>query len=156
MSRPVVDLAPPAAQDIEELVAGLRLQDREELDACGYPDHRAAVEYSVQASAWCFAVRVGGNLAAIMGVSPAGTLMAPVGVPWMLGTDLVPLHRRTLAVLAPRYIRRMLQDFPHLANVVHARNTVAVRWLQRCGFTLNPPQPMGPHGEPFHLFEMRS
>lgn len=156
MSRPAVDLSPPTWGDIKDLAAGLREQDRAELDACGFSDHLEAIETSVRASAWSFAVRVDGGLAAIMGVSAHGTLMAPVGVPWMLGTDLVPKHRRTLATLAPEYIRRMLRDFPVLTNIVHARNTVSVHWLRRVGFTVHEAQPLAPHGELFHVFEMRA
>lgn len=155
MSRPEVDLAPPTRGDITELADNLRAQDRAELDACGHPDHLEAIASSVARSVWCYAVRVDGELAAIMGVSAHGTLMAPIGVPWMLGTDLVPRNRRTLAKLAPEYIARMLREFPVLMNLVHARNTVAVQWLRRCGFSLQDPHPVGPHGEPFHLFEMR-
>lgn len=156
MSRPAVELRAPTQSDIEDLAAGLRAQDRAELDACGHPDHLAAIASSVRASAWAFAVRVDGGLAAIMGVSRHGTLMAPVGIPWMLGTDLVPQHRRTLATLAPEYIRRMLREFPVLTNIVHAKNTVSVHWLRRVGFTLHEAQPLGPHGEQFHVFEMRA
>lgn len=155
MSRPAVELRAPTPADVDALAAGLRPQDQDELDACGQPDHRAAIAASVEASAWCRAVLVDGQLAAILGVAPFGTLLAPAGAPWMLGTDLVPRHRRTLARLAPRYIRRMLRDFPALKNYVHARNTIAVRWLQRIGFRLHPAQPYGPLGEPFHQFEMR-
>lgn len=153
MSRPAVDLAPPTSDDIKELAAGLRAQDRAELDACGQYNHLEAIRRSVESSRWSFAVRVDGGLAAIMGVSPAGTLLSPIGVPWMLGTDLVPKHRRTLATLAPEYIRRMMREFPVLMNLVHARNTVSVRWLKHVGFTLRDPVPVGPYDEPFHVFE---
>ncbi len=156
MSRPAVELCAPTQADIEELAAGLRAQDRAELGACGHSDHLAAIASSVRASAWAFAVRVDGDLAAIMGVSRHGTLMAPIGIPWMLGTDLVSQHRRTLATLAPEYIRRMLREFPVLTNIVHAKNTVSVHWLRRVGFTLHESQPLGPHGEQFHVFEMRA
>jgi hypothetical protein len=54
---------------------------------------------------------------------------------------------------APRYIRMMLEDNPRLVNRVHARNSVAVRWLQRVGFTLHPATPEQ-NGEMFHTFEM--
>lgn len=155
MSRSAVEFRSPTPADIVALAAGLRPQDRAELDACGYTDHLATIADSVKASQWCRAVLVGGELAAIVGLARGGTLMAPVGVPWMLGTALVRRHRCTLARLAPRYIRAMLQEYPTLTNYVHARNTVAVQWLQRIGFTLAPPAEMGPVGEMFHKFEMR-
>ncbi len=154
MSRLAVDIAPPTVADIDELVVNMRDQDVEELRAVGYDDPRVAVERSIAASKLCWTARVGGKLACIFGLSQIGTVLAPVGAPWMLGTPLVPQHKRSLARLTPRYIAQMLKAAPDLLNLVHARNTVAVQWLKRMGFRLHPAQPIPPYGEPFHLFEM--
>ncbi len=153
MSRSVVEVRPVAPDDVVELAANLRAQDRAELDAAGHPDHEHTIRLSVEMSDWSRTALVDGRVACIFGVSPLGGLLDPRGVPWMLGTDLVPQNRRALARLAPQYIRAMLQTYPHLLNTVHARNTLAVRWLQRAGFTLAPAHDV--RGEPFHLFEKR-
>lgn len=152
MSALAVDLRPPAPADADELAAGLRQQDIDELNAAGHHDHRAVIADGVARSDWCLTALVGGRVACIFGVARMGTLLDPRGIPWMLGTDLVQQHRRAFVRLAPHYIQRMLQDYPHLVNVVHARNTLAVRWLQRAGFALRPPHQH--NGEPFHVFEM--
>ena len=150
MSQPAVETRPPTVGDISALVAGMRQQDVDEVRAAGFaPDE--AVCCSIADSDWSLTALVDGQVACIFGVAPhpAG------GVPWMLGTDLVPRHRRALARLAPAYIHLMLQDYPLLLNRVHAKNQAAVAWLQRLGFILHPAQPHGPQGEPFHTFEMR-
>lgn len=147
----MVEVRPPTRLDIDALVAGMRRQDRVELAAAGIAP-REAVADGVTRSTWSLTATVDGEVACIFGVAPFG---GGAGVPWMLGTDLVTQNRRALARLAPAYISQMLGVFPHLLNVVHARNTVAVAWLKRVGFTLQPAQPYGPHGEPFHRFEMR-
>lgn len=153
MPRSVVDVRPVEPGDAQALAAGLRQQDRAELDAAGHPDHLHTIRVSVSMSDWSRTATVDGEVACIFGVAPIGGLLDPRGVPWMLGTDLVPQNRRALARLAPQYIRSMLQTYPHLLNTVHARNTLAVRWLARAGFTLHAPHDH--NGEPFQLFEMR-
>lgn len=154
MPNPVVEVRPVESGDVEALAAGLRAQDRAELGAAGHPDHLHAIRVSVSMSDWCRTATVGGEVACIFGVAPYAGLLDPRGIPWMLGTDLVPQNRRALVRLAPGYIRAMLQLYPHLLNTVHAPNTLAVRWLARAGFTLHAPHDH--RGEPFHLFEMKA
>jgi hypothetical protein len=147
-----VNVRPVVQSDIPELAANLRQQDRDELDAAGRPDHLSTIRRAVSVSDWALTATVDDEVACIFGVAPMGGLLDPRGVPWMLGTDLVPQNRRALVRLAPQYIRAMLQAYPRLVNTVHARNTLAVRWLQRAGFELAPAHDV--NGEPFHVFEM--
>jgi hypothetical protein len=136
----------PTPVDIADLATNLRQQDINELRALEFTDMLHVVKHCVLLSEWSWAAAVGGNLVCIFGVSHEGA-------PWMLGTDLVRVHRRNLAREAPRYIRKMLKDHPRLVNRVHAANTVAVAWLRRVGFTLHPATPE-PNGAMFHTFEM--
>lgn len=154
MSQAAVELREYRPGDGFILACNLRDQDRAELDACGHPCHYHAVRESVRRSQWVRTATVDGRVAAIVGLSAGGTLLAPFGIPWMLGTPLVPAHRRTLARLAPRYIHGMLQQYPVLRNLVHADNTVAVQWLRHVGFTLGETIHHPVTGAPFHLFEM--
>jgi len=153
MSRPAVEVAPPTSADVDELIANMREQDVAEVHAAGHADLRWVVEEGIRISRWSLAVRVDGGLACIMGLAVRGSVLTPLGVPWLLGTPLVPKHRRVLARLAPNYIQGMLQIAPRLLNMVHARNTVAVQWLKRMGFRLHEPFAL-PSGEMFHVFEM--
>jgi len=155
MSRKAVEFRGVTSDDIEHLAAHMRDQDVAEMHACGHHDLTQVLRSGVARSVWSRTATVDGEVAAIFGVAPLLTLMDPRGVPWMLGTELVPRNRGALARHAGPYIHHMLRTFPHLVNLVHARNTVAVRWLTRVGFTLRDPQPHGPEGEMFHLFEMR-
>lgn len=154
MSPPAVETRPPTAADLEHLAQHLRAQDRAELDAAGWSDHRQALEESVARSRWTLVALIDGEPACVFGCAEYGTLLAPSGVPWLLGTEAVARHRRVLQRWAPRYIEAMLQEYPRLFNAVHADNTVAVRWLKRLGFTLHPARPAPPTGAPFHVFEM--
>jgi hypothetical protein len=154
MSHPAVELLPVTRAHIAALAANMRRQDRDELKAWGYPDERTALVESVSASVWCRTCTVDGEVAAITGLGKGGSDESPFGIPWLLGTDLVPRHARVLARHAREYIPAMLQVYPRLVNHVHARNTVAVAWLRRVGFQLREPHLHPVTGEPFHVFEM--
>src|SRR5574343_422326 len=148
MSRPEVETRPPTPADIDALVRDMRPQDVAECRAAGIEPARA-VRIGIEQSVWCLAARVNGETGCIFGIAQGGSVLVPFGVPWLLGTPLVPRHRRALARLAPAYIARMLQTHPHLRNHVHDRNTVAVSWLRRMGFALGPVHPHPVTGEPF-------
>lgn len=128
------------------------MQDALELDAAGHQAHEDIIRRSVEQSLWALTVHTHGELACIFGVVPGGTLLAPEGVPWMLGTDEVPRRARVLQRMAPVYVGAMLLEFPRLSNTVHARNTVAVRWLRRLGFTMGRTFQHPITGEPFMPF----
>lgn len=147
-----------AARDADAvtLAANLRPQDLAEVEALRGPGSAlAAIREGIAASLWCDAIEVDGELAAIVGLVPyQSAVLGDTGVPWMLGTPAVDRCGGVLIRLTPAYIARMLADFPRLFNIVDARNTRAVRWLQRAGFHLSPAVPAGPTGALFHPFEM--
>lgn len=144
----------PTPEHLDYLAAHLRVQDRAELAAAGWDDVRQVLAQSVRVSRWSRVALLDGVPAAVFGCAEYGSLLAPAGVPWLLGTDAVARHGRVLQREARHYIAAMLQEYPRLFNAVHAENTVAVRWLKRLGFTLQPAVPAPPHGAPFHVFEM--
>lgn len=155
MSQSAVEAVAPTPEHLDFLAAHLRAQDRAELHAAGWGDDcRRALECSVAKSRWTLVALVDGVPAAIFGCAEHGALLAPSGVPWMLGTDAVARHGRVLQREARRYIAAMLQEYPRLFNAVHAENTVSIRWLRRLGFVLHPAVPAPPHGALFHVFEM--
>lgn len=142
--------------DPVELVVKMRQADIDELTALGIQDFVECVRGSVARSVFAYTIEADGEIVAIMGVAPALGLFDAIGLPWMLGTDLVRRHQRVLMRACRPYIQRMLRAYPHLFNVVHAENHTAKRWLKRVGFTLQPAEPFGPHGAMFHRFDMRA
>lgn len=154
--QPAVEILPRVTTaDVAELLRFMRAQDVAECRAVGLTDLRRAVVESVAASSMVWTARVDGKVAAIFGVAPSGTALAPAGAPWMLGTPLVAQQARVLVKHAKHYIAQMLNCFPVLANYVHARNTVSRQWLARSGFRLGPAE-KAPTGEMFHRFEMEA
>lgn len=151
----MVDFVRPTVAHVDELVANLRAADRVELVASGHPDHRKAIVDSLALSTHMATILIEGRVAAIFGLVPL-SLVSGTAAPWLLGTDLMTQHRRALMRVAPSYIRAMLRAYPHLLNLVHAENELAVRWLRRAGFTFHEAQPHPTTGAPFHRFEMKA
>lgn len=156
MSRPVVEIRPVEPGDIDELARHMRSVDRAECEAAGF-DVEHALAHSIANSHFARTVLIDGKLAGIGGCNkhPASTLLAPMGVPWLLGTDVLTRHPRVLQREARRYIAAMLEVYPHLFNIVHADNHVTIRWLKRLGFTIRTPIRLST-GALFYWFNLRA
>lgn len=145
----------PAPGDAQHLAEHMRAADRLELAAINR-EPLAALRDAVRNSTLCWTVLAGDDLLCMFGVAPVRPwlLLEDSGSPWFLGTEGVFAHRRPFISEPAAYIRRMLDAYPRLVNFVHAENQHSVRWLRRLGFTVEPAQPWGPNGAPFHRFEM--
>ncbi len=148
---PLVEIRPATVEDALALV--LRQADREEVEALTGRDAREALVESVVRSAAAWAGLANGELVCLFGVVPV-SLVGVTGIPWLLGSDAVTCYGRPFLRRNRAYLREMLREFPVLRNVVDARNTVSIRWLEWLGFTLGTPQPMGVCGLPFIPFAM--
>ena len=146
----------PEPGDADALVANLRPADIAECEALLGPGReRWALEQSMQRSPLCWVGCADGEVACIFGVSPL-SLVGGQGAPWLLGTPLVERHRGAFIRRNPAYIARMLAAFPHLLNIVDARNIKSIAWLRKLGFTIHPTMPAGVSGMPFHPFSMEA
>lgn len=151
------EVRPIQEGDIEYIAGNLRLADQQELIASRGQDGSffqiVAEAVGVSTKAWAM---VGEDLrpTAVFGVAPV-SLLHRAGSPWLLGTDALFGHARTLVVWGRWYVARMREMYPGgLHNYVDARNVLSVNWLKRIGFTIHPPEPYGVEGQPFHLFTM--
>lgn len=119
------------------MVARLRPADRMEI-AAFYGDAWRALARSVENAERCYTGRMGGDLAAVWGVSRRGAL-SKTGHPWMVATEVA--ERRPAAFL--RASRAAFFDltagFTRFENVVHADNRLARRWLRWIGFVEGEP-----------------
>lgn len=145
---------PVASGDAEELAPLLRQADLDEIAAAGHPDPLKVLHHSASLSTHAWSVEINGKLAVMMGVTPI-CLLTGAGCPWLLGSNAVARHAGAFIKQTLVYIPLMLEAYPHLFNVVDARNTKAIRWLKRAGFTVYDPITYGPLGMPFHPFELK-
>lgn len=114
-----------------------------------------ALRVSLESATYAWTWLVDGEPACIFGVGTR-SLIGNEGTPWLLSTDLVAAHHITFLRGCRPYLARMRGAFPYLQNVVDARYETCVRWLKRLGFEVHEAEPLGPAGELFHRFEMRS
>jgi len=137
----VITKLPATEDDARELALLLRAEDRAEVLALGREPVEGLLEGLRSArEAWTW--RDDGRIICMAGIGPL-TLIGYTGVPWLLGSDLVPAHRRAFMVETRRTVARWLTIFPMLSNVVDARYAAAIRWLRWLGFTIGEPFPLG-------------
>jgi hypothetical protein len=145
----------PTEADLDELAANMRPEDRDEIVASDGPDVRKTLAVALGWSVNALAVRSKDGLLCVFGTA-APSLLGDEAAPWMLGTDILARHPRTLTRVARRYIEEMLGVFPVLVNHVDTRNTASIRLLAWLGFTFDEPRPYGVAGLPFRRFEKRA
>ena len=148
-----IEVRPVRDEDFAELATNMRPQDVDECHAMGVTDLEQGLRACHRVSMLSWTATVDGQVACVFGVGSLSCLTGE-GSPWLLGTNLIDKNAGAFIRRTMPYIRRMLLAFPHLTNYVDARNTRSVTWLRRVGFTLHPAAPYGPHGVPFHRFEM--
>jgi len=152
----VISIESATEADARELAPVLRAADRLEIERLlGQHDPLEPLLASVHGAREAWTGRADGEIVCMWGVCPA-TLIGPTGIPWLLGSDLVPLHRKAFLRENKRWVAHALDLFPLLRNVVDARYAEAIRWLRWLGFTLHAPRAMGVHGEDFIPFTMEA
>jgi hypothetical protein len=113
-----------------------------------------AMEHLAASQGPVYSGRYDGRLVCMFGCVQPG-LVGLTGIPWLLGTDELTVMGRYIA----RYTKSILHEdwrkrHRLLFNVVDARNTLAVSWLRRIGFTLAPAQKL-PNGALAQAFWMK-
>lgn len=133
-----------------ELAERIRTEDKMEVEALGITVEHA-LEHGVRRHAHAFLVD--GKVVCIFGLntpSPWSTHASP----WMLTTPLMQENGVFFAKSSLKLWKHYLTVYETLGNHVDARYTKAIRWLEWCGCTIYPAEPIGPNGELFHYFEM--
>lgn len=135
--------------DIDPIVADIRRDDVREMAALGTTPRRA-LTIGVQDSVWAAVATYDGVPACLFGVS-AVNVLAGMGAPWMLATNVAVRHQRALLPTAKAAVAAMHDTFPRLTNLVDDRSLVSKRWLQWLGFSFAL-EPILIRGVPFRIF----
>ena len=145
----------PSDEGIEHIAENLRQADQDEAYATfGHRRYLDVLRLNVAASSSCvMAVSAYGEPVALLGVATLSVLYN-TGSPWMVATDHAYQFRRSFIECGRTYTRAMLEQYDTLENYVDARNRKSVAWLQRIGYQVEPPEPIGAFGMPFHLFRI--
>jgi hypothetical protein len=145
---------PALPADADSLAPRLRAADLAELVAAHGPDADplALLRNGLAVTPDAVAAVQDGRVIALLGCAPAGTLMTPCGIPWLLGSDECSAHARLFVARGRQAVGEWLRQYGRLENYVDARHVASLRWLRRLGFTIQPVQRCGPHGALFHRF----
>lgn len=131
----------------------MRKADRDEVFASSGKSPRDALKYSLAKSSVAWTGLINGRPEVMFGVGDINVL-AGVGAPWLLGTDVIEDHAPAFLRGSVKWKNQLLLRYSTLRNFVDARNTASLRWLKWLGFTIFDPVEM--RGHSFHLFELRS
>lgn len=146
-----VKFVKPTDELIQFVADNMREADRIEIAAShGYLPHEALVK-GVARSALCSVALIDDVPCAVFGLS-IENIATGLGVPWLLGTDLIFKHRRKFVEYTRAGVEDMQNVCPRLTNWVHCDNVQSIRWLKSMGFSFGKPKRVGLNGELFVQF----
>lgn len=130
MRKPVV-IRKATLEEAEQVMSNLRPIDEVEVVLMtGKTPAEALKDLDISST---FVGLIDGEPAAIFGLS----MMSPnIGVPWLVGTEELVTNAKSWLIYAKAWINWMNSEYESLTNIVHKKNTKAIRWLKRMGFDL--------------------
>lgn len=140
----------PLPGDSEFIAANMREADRKEVWAASHITPEKAMATSIKNSPYVFTIIHKDEPAAMFGGARM-TLLGD-GIPWLLGTDAILDAAIPFLRHSRQYVDFLLGRLGRLENYVDERNSVSIRWLTFCGFTLHDPAPYGAEQLPFIRF----
>lgn len=146
------DIRPATLADAHELAPRMRLEEVREVEAsAGFTPLQALLECLQQSDeAWSGLWH--GEVAFMFGVAQMPGCERRIGAAWLLTSPLVERHARAFWRAGRAELPRLLEQWEVLCNAIDARHEKALRWAGRLGFSLEPAQPFGAAGLPFHVF----
>ncbi|KKL09591.1 hypothetical protein LCGC14_2564320 [marine sediment metagenome] len=137
----------------EELINTMRQADIDECWAANHHTPETAIEESVYYTNRPRTGLVNNQVLNIFGVGKI-THLSDIGIPWMLGSDLLPQHAKAFLRSSKNAIEDMKKEAILLHNYVDKRNRDAIKWLRWLGFIMEKPIIYGPDDMLFHPFYM--
>lgn len=147
----MIEFVPARLFHVGPVATRMREIDRLECAISGHSP-KEALRLSLRSSLLAWTAKIDGRPEAMFGVSTV-SLLGQEGSPWLLLTDEGARQAKSLVRDGRRYSDAMQAAFPLLANLVHADNHVAIRWLQRLGYGIGEPFDAGGHA--MRRFERR-
>ncbi len=127
-----IRIVPVEAWHVEYVASHMRADDvREVLELGGFSPFEA-LEESLAHDGVRYTALFDDDPAAIFGVVHP-SLLAAVGIPWLLGTPLLERHWRAFAKASRDVMDELKARYPVKTTVTHAENTLSVRWLRWLG-----------------------
>jgi hypothetical protein len=147
-----VEIVAPQIGDVDYIADNMRDADRIEVRAIANLSPKQALERSLYSEV-AYTVVVNDEPCCMFGFARASAL-SDVGVPWLLGTELV----NSIPVKFLRESKRIVDDFMRsgkyakLENWIDSENEVSLRWLKWLGFTVRDDVTLVRGGRTFYYF----
>lgn len=141
--------------DITQIAPKLRQADKQEVWASGGYSPEEALRVSYRASEPCYAFVGPKGLQALFGVAPTvlgNSSGGTIGAIWLLGTDAIDTNPITFLRWSRNFLPFLIQPYDMVCNLVHAKNTLHIKWLRWLGFSVIRQVEHGPEHEPFYEF----
>jgi hypothetical protein len=131
----------------------LRPGDAREIAAHGVSKEEG-LRRSLERAVWADAYLADGEVAAILGCG-LSCLLGGHATPWLITGRPVDRHKKDFLRLTRARLADLRRVHPVMMNWIHAPYAEALRWARWLGFTVEPPVPLGPFGEPFCRIVMK-
>lgn len=137
--------------DIRALAPVLRQADIREIRAATGLGPSAGLKASFDYSDQCYFATYDDQPLALFGIA-TDMQDQTLGVPWLLGADLLADCRISLLRLSKAYLAEWGETFARLANFVKADHHASQIYLRHLGFEFGAPIALGPMGDEFIPF----
>jgi len=137
--------------DVEQFTE-MREADKAEIWAEGHFYPKYALEESMKNSTVTLTYLHDGKIVGMFGVAPDLPMSNRARV-WMLTSNEIDKTKVAFLKLTKVIIDKFLTLYPTLWNMVDARHTQAVKWLEWSGAKLRKARNYGVENLPFHYFE---
>ncbi len=144
-----VIIRPATYDDARALALNMRVADAEEVYASSGHHPYQVLANALEKSPSPAAGLINGKLAALFGLF-SYSILGDVGIPWLMTSTVVDYYPVLFYRMSRRIMDDMKADYPVLVQMVDARHTQALGWLQRLGFHKEPAQKYGYAQLPFH------
>ena len=131
----ICDLVSARLTHVGPIASRIRDMDRIECEALGRSP-KDALRGGLRSSLDAYTALADGKPVAMIGVVPV-SLINGKGTIWMLGTDNVAAHARSLLKYGPILIDHWLQTFETIENIVALDNKLAINLIMKLGFTID-------------------
>ena len=144
---------PASDRDIARVIGNMRDADRMELAAISPLAPEQTFRQTIARSEGVMAGCVLDEPAALMGVAHR-SIAGSVGLPWMLGTELVQEYQFVFLRYCKPWIAEQLDRWNTLEGWVSVDNTRSIRWLRWLGFKFEKAKPLPPYSHLFHRYTL--
>lgn len=131
-----IRIVPVEPWHVDAVASHMRADDVKEVMELGGFSPFEALESSLSHPGVSFTALFDEVPAAIFGVVHP-SILAAVGIPWLLGTPVLERHWRAFARASRDVMDTLKSEYPVMTNITHADNALSVRWLRWLGATFD-------------------